>query len=108
MDNTVIVVLKNSTQVICNLKEVFEGEDESRKGLCLLMIHPYTLELVQTYDQQNSSGNVQVRFDKWCPYSPDTEFKIPYDAVMAIGSCDPTLVDAYNSKISTLTKQDHE
>lgn len=99
MDDTVIVVLKNQAQIVCNLKEVYEGSEENKKGVCLLMIHPYVLKIIGDGEEEN----IQIRFEKWCPYSPDTEFKIPYDSVMAIGSCDPTLNQAYLSKISSLT-----
>jgi hypothetical protein len=108
MDNVTILVLKNGSQIICNLKEVYEGDEENKKGICLLMIHPFLLEMIETFDQENSPGNIQIKFNKWCPYSPDTEFKIPYDSVMAIGSCEPALLDAYNAKISVLTNQDYE
>lgn len=94
MDGIVIVVLKTETQLICELREVVEGSDEDKKGVCLLLINPYKLKLVENED----TNNLQVRFDKWCPYSIDTQFKVPYDAVMAVGACDPSLQEAYMSK----------
>ena len=41
----------------------------------------------------------QVRFSKWNPYSPDWQFKIPYDCIMTISSPEPGLQDAYEKKL---------
>lgn len=59
MDDTVIVVLKNQTQIVCNLKEVYEGSEENKKGICLLMIHPYVLKIVGNGEDEN----IQIRFE---------------------------------------------
>jgi hypothetical protein len=97
--NTSIVVLKTGEQIVCDLKEVFEGDGEDKKGICLLMIHPYSLSLVSVSNQDNPQQDLQVKFSKWCPYSTDSQYKIPYDSVMAIGSCDPGLAVAYWNKV---------
>jgi hypothetical protein len=82
------------------LKEVFEeGEGEEKKGICLLMIHPYVLSLISVENSDNPQQDLQVKFSKWCPYSISTQFKIPYDSVMAIGACDPGLGAAYLNKV---------
>ena len=94
MNNVVILVLKTETYIICEIQEVFEGTDENRKGICVLMINPYKLSLIQ-----NDDSNIQVRFDKWCPYSVNSEYRISYDSIMAVGECDPSLKEAYLSKI---------
>ena len=98
-----IVILKTGTQIICYLKEVFDGEGENRKAICLLMIHPYELSLINGA-QENMSQDLQVKFSKWCPYSVDYQYKIPYDSVMAIGVCDTGLEKVYWDKIEKLTK----
>ena len=98
-----IVILKTGTQIICDLKEVFDGEGENRKAICLLMIHPYELSLINSA-QENMSQDLQVKFSKWCPYSVDYQYKIPYDSVMAIGVCDTGLEKVYWDKIEKLTK----
>lgn len=102
--NVSIVIFKNGDQVVCDLKEVYEGEGEEKKGLCLLMIHPYMLSLVAVNNQDNPEQDLQVKFSKWCPYSIDYQFKIPYDTVMAIGSCDPGLAVAYSNKVEQVNQ----
>jgi hypothetical protein len=98
--NVSIVVFKSGDQVVCDLKEVFEGDGDDKKGICLLMIHPYVLSLVAVNNQENPDQDLQVKFSKWCPYSTDYQFKIPYDSVMAIGTCDPGLAVAYTNKVN--------
>lgn len=94
--STSIVILKTGEQIICELKEVFDGEGEEKKGICLLMQHPYTLQLIQL---DAADQDLQVKFSKWCPYSIDTQFKIPYDTVTAIGVPDSGLERAYIAKV---------
>lgn len=101
--STSIVILKTGEQIICELKEAFEGEGEERKGICLVMIHPYILELVKVQNLDNPEQDLQVRFSKWCPYAVDTQYKIPYDTVTAIGTPDSGLERAYLAKVEQVT-----
>jgi hypothetical protein len=99
-----IVILKTGEQIICDLKEVFDGEGEEKKGVCLLMIHPYELSLVAAPEIAESQQDLQIKFSKWCPYSTDVQFKIPYDTVMAIGVPDGNLEQAYKGKVDMITQ----
>jgi hypothetical protein len=94
-----IVVLKTGEKLITFLQEAFEGKGEDQKGICLIMTHPYELSLVSVNNQTNPEQDLQVKFSKWCPYAIDTQFRIPYDSVMAIGQPDPGLSQAYQAKI---------
>ena len=38
-----IVTLKTGDRIITELKEIFDGEGEDKKGVCLLMEEPYIL-----------------------------------------------------------------
>ena len=69
--NPSIVVLKTGEKLITILQEVFEGEDLS------------------------------VKFSKWCPYSVETSFRIPYDGILTIGQPDPGLTQAYMAKVES-------
>jgi hypothetical protein len=97
-----IVTLKTGERVITELKEVFDGEDEDKKGICLLMEEPYILNLdggTPQYLTEAHGMEYQVRFSKWNPYSPDTMFKIPYDCVMTISTPESGLQKAYENKL---------
>ena len=101
--NASIVILKTGSQIICSLKELFDGEEDNKKGICLLMIHPYELSLVSVGGEEDQP-DLQVKFSRWCPYSSDYQFKIPYDSVIAIGAVDPNLEQAYTTKIEQVTE----
>ena len=69
-----------------------------------MFTHPYTLSLVEVNNTDNPEQDLQVKFSKWCPYSIDFQYKIPYDGVLAIGQPDPGLSIAYQSKIEQAEK----
>ena len=102
-----IIVFKNGERVITTLQEVFEGEGDDKRGVCLLMTHPYVLDLIEI-PNADSEMNLQVKFSKWCPYSVDFQFRVPYDTVLAIGEPDTGLAQAYREKVDSLqaTKED--
>jgi hypothetical protein len=97
-----IVILKTGEKLITILQEAFEGKGENQKGVCLIFNHPYLLELVQINNQENPEQDLQVKFSKWCPYSTDTQFRIPYDSVLTFGTADPGLAVAYRQKIEVV------
>jgi len=102
--NASVIVLKSGTQLICDLKELYDGEGENKKGICLLLIHPYELSLVSSPEVADSQQELQVKFSKWCPYSTDFQFKVPYDSVMAIGTPDSGLEQVYRAKVEMLNQ----
>lgn len=97
--NPSILILKTGEKLITILQEAFEGEGEDQKGICLVMSHPYELNLVSVDNIENPEQDLQVKFSKWCPYAIDTQYRIPYDSVLAIGQPDPGLAQAYQAKI---------
>ena len=98
-----IVTMKTGDRIITELKEIFDGEGDDKKGVCLLMEDPYILNLDSGQPQyltEQHGMEYQVRFSKWNPYSPDWQFKIPYDCVMTISQPEPGLENAYQQKIT--------
>ena len=98
-----ITTLKTGTILISELKEVYDGEGEDRKGICLLVERPYELSLVNAAPQymvEEAGAELQVKFSKWNPYSSDNQFKLPYDSVMTIGEPEEGLKNAYVAKIA--------
>ena len=87
MANEQIIVFKNGERVITTLQEVFEGEGEDKRGVCLMMTHPYILELVEA--DTGTDRDLQVKFSKWCPYSVDFQFRVPYDTCLLYTSPSP-------------------
>ena len=101
--NPSIVVLKTGEKLITILQEVFEGEDEDRKGICLLMNYPYELSLISAPNESAPEMDLQVKFSKWCPYSVETSFRIPYDGILTIGSPDPGLALSFRKSLVPLS-----
>jgi hypothetical protein len=97
--NPSIVILKTGEKLITVLQEVFEGQGEDKKGICLVMNHPYELTLINVPNTETPEQDLQVKYSKWCPYSTDVQFRIPYDGVLAIGQPDPGLASAYEMKV---------
>jgi hypothetical protein len=98
-----ILTLKTGDRVIAELKEIFDGEGEDRKGICLLMEEPYILTLdsaTPQYLTEQIGSEYQIRFSKWNPYSSDWQYKIPYDCIMTISNPEPGLQTAYENKIA--------
>lgn len=91
-----VVLLTTGETVVTNLQEVFRGEGEDKKGLCLLLNHPYKLDLIAS---EEDSTNVQVKFTKWMPFSGEIQFKIPYDTVITIGEPEQSLKEAFERKV---------
>ena len=97
-----IVTFKTGERVITELKEIFDGEADNKKGVCLLMEDPYILNLdgaTPQYLTEQHGMEYQVRFSKWNPYSPDWQFKVPYDCVMTISQPEPGLENAWQQKL---------
>lgn len=104
MANAIVVLTGSHERLICDLQEVREGDDQEGKPICLIMIRPYTLNL----EPGNGTGNqeVQVRFNKWLPFSIDTQFKIPFSSVTCVGAVDPGLEEAYTRTVEQAVAQE--
>jgi hypothetical protein len=106
-----VVMLTSGESVITILREVFDkaedDEDGPRKGICLEMNFPYSLEVFENED------DVQVKFSKWCPYSDDVSFRTAYGNVISVATASSGLEEAYKQKIQEvqsilLAKQEQE
>jgi len=106
-----IVTLKTGDRVITELKEIFDGEGEDKRGICLLMEDPYVLNLdgdTPQYLTEAHGMEYQIRFSKWNPYTPDWQFKIQYGDIMTINNPEPGLQKAYEQKIKDKREEINE
>ena len=98
-----IITLKTGDRIITELKEIFDKDGDDKKGICLMMEDPYILNLdgaTPQYLTEQHGMEYQVRFSKWNPYSPDWQFKLPYDSVMTISNPEPGLEQAWKQKLT--------
>ncbi len=99
-----VVILKTGEKLITMLQEAFEGKGEEQRGVCLIMNHPYTLELINVENTDKPDQDLQVKYSRWCPFSIETQFRIPYDGVLSLGDPDPGLAQAYLMKVEEAEK----
>ena len=57
-----VVTLKTGDRVISELKEIFEGEEDKRRGVCLLMEDPYILSMDGATPQYLAEWNTKLDF----------------------------------------------
>ena len=100
MANAIVVLNATGEKIICDLQEVREDNKEDGKPVCLVMIRPYTLQIEKSEEPGPNGQDVQVRFNKWLPYSADTQFKIPFASVLAVGTVDAGLEQAYAQTVA--------
>ena len=106
-----VVTLKTGDRIITELKEIFDGEGEDQKGVCLLMENPYVLNLdggTPQYLTEAHGMEYQVRFSKWNPYSIDNHYKLPYDCIMTISTPEPGLQNAWEQKLKQVEELEND
>ena len=86
-----IVLMRTGEKIIAAVGEM--NDPETGKGLGFIFRCPYTLGMVPTAD-----GQFSVNFTKWIPYSVDTQYKVPYDIVAALGEPEPDILNVYIEK----------
>lgn len=87
-----VVVLKTGERVVAGIAEVIDNE--TNKAVCLLLRCPYIL----TLRPKEESGDFEVNFTKWIPFSSDKQFRVSYDALVAIGEVEESILNAYMEK----------
>ena len=89
--------------VLTGIRQVF---DDNNQPVCYELFHPYTLELIPQKEDYLSEDltqtNFTVNYIRWFPTTKDPSFKIPFDAIVAIGNPDDELLKTYIDKFGTL------
>ena len=60
-----IITLKTGDRIITELKEIFDGEGDDKKGICLMMEDPYILSLDGATPQYLLLKILQERVPEW-------------------------------------------
>jgi hypothetical protein len=98
MDNAKIIVLQNGNKIICLLNEVM---DENNKGICFSVQEPYVLGH-QINENAKNTNDLLITFERWIPYSSQTEFKIPYNQIVTIGEVQSSLLNGYIERLEPI------
>lgn len=94
-----IVTLKTGQNIICEVNEIFQGEGDERRGVGLQIRDPFILDLYENPEAENPDDRNRVRFSRWNPFTLERNFRVPYDAVVAVSSPDPNLSEAFKDKV---------
>jgi hypothetical protein len=98
-----IVTLVTGERIICGFTElILERENQSFNFYGILIKCPYILKLEPVYDANLSADentrDLVVNFTKWNPYTPETQFKIPMQHMIAVAEPDPQIKEIYIQK----------
>jgi hypothetical protein len=100
-----VLTLTTGDQIICGITELKNEQDE---GICFLIAHPYILQLIPS-DQKNEVGqpaSFNVNYVRWMSCSSDTQFRLPYNSVMALGEPEAEILETYMNKFGDLFNDD--
>jgi hypothetical protein len=103
-----IVTLKTGQNVICEVREIYQGEGDDRKGVGLQLSDPFILDLYENPEAEDPEDRNKVRFSRWNPFTLERTFRVPYDAVVAVSSPDPNLEGAFASKVEFFDQYESE
>jgi hypothetical protein len=98
-----IVTLVTGERIICGFTElILERENQSFNFYGILMKCPYILKLEPVFDENlepdQNSRDLIVNFSKWNPYTPETQFKVPMQHMLAVAEPDPQIKEIYLQK----------
>ena len=96
-----VVVLNNGQQVITDLREIREPKEDGSSDpegelLAFLFIAPLVLSYGE-YDEETE--RYQINFERWVPFSKETQFRVPLDKVTALGSPLDAVTESYMRQI---------
>jgi hypothetical protein len=85
-----IITIVTGEKLIADVREIYE-DDTHTKGIGFSFGNPYVLSIV-------NDDPIEIRFDRWNPYTIDDVFQVPYDMVVCINEPSPELLNMYNSR----------
>jgi hypothetical protein len=93
-----IVTLRDGSNVIAEINEIYQGEGDERRGVGLQLRDPFTLELYEFPDAENPEDRSRVKFSRWNSFTLERTFRLPYDSVVCVSTPDPNLTSAFEEK----------
>jgi hypothetical protein len=96
--NIRIVTLTTGERVLCMFGEV-RGEENAVIGY--RMIYPYTLHM----GSPNEDGSVPIRYERWCPYSPQEEHRLSGDHLISVVYPENSILENFARRLNELGLQ---
>lgn len=96
-----IVVLQNGQQLVTDLREVREPNEDGTTNpdgdlICFMFVAPLVLGFSEYIEEKKQ---YRVTFDRWVPFSKETQFRVPVDKVVAVGEPTDSIRQTYIEKI---------
>jgi hypothetical protein len=89
-----VVTLTTAERVLCLFTDV-RNENDDTQVIGYKMAEPYTL----TLGEEDESGNFPVKYNRWCMYSPEREFMLSGNHIIAVSVPDSNIVEQYASQL---------
>jgi hypothetical protein len=96
-----VVVLTNGQQLITDLREIREPkEDGSPNPEGELLAFLFVAPLVLSYnDYDEETEKYKINYERWVPFSKETQFRVPLDKVTALGSPLDAVTESYIKQV---------
>lgn len=85
-----VVTLTTSERVLCLFTDI-RDDKESERVLGYKMAEPFTL----TLGEVDSDGNYPVKYNRWCMFSPEREFLLSGNHIIAVSIPEENIVEQY-------------
>jgi len=89
-----VVTLTTAERVLCLFTDV-RDENNDTQVIGYKMAEPYTL----TLGEADESGNFPVKYNRWCMYSPEREFMLSGNHIIAVSVPDENIVEQYATQL---------
>ena len=89
-----IVILESREQLI---SLITEDKDPNNVSVGYKLLWPFMLGL----GEPNEEGDLPIRYQKWCPFTPIQEFQIKSSSIVTVAYPDNNILDNYIAELES-------
>ena len=89
-----IVILESREQLI---SLITEDKDPNNVSVGYKLLWPFMLGL----GEPNEEGDLPIRYQKWCPFTPVQEFQIKSSSIVTVAYPDNNILDNYIAELES-------
>ena len=89
-----IVILESREQLI---SLITEDKNSNGESVGYKLLWPFMLGL----GEPNEEGDLPIRYQKWCPFTPVQEFKIKSSSIVTVAYPDNNILDNYIAELES-------
>jgi hypothetical protein len=89
-----IAILSTGERVLCLFGDVKSDEG---KIIGYKILYPFVLQL----GEMDETGNLPIRYSRWCPYSPVQEFRLNGEHIISVTFPDNAILENYVRELET-------